>query len=171
MDGTEGDGWCPNATERARLRLELAAVRAATAEAAAQQQAAAEGAQQKHEDEDEDEGAMEASARVAEADGKFQRCGDLYARAASAAAAAAAAGQDRTVSELARLCDSARASADAKRGRVGGSDGCHLLLPLWRQADLLLAAAHCQRRARDRANAAASVAGALRLFPRHGHSY
>ena len=41
MDGTEGDGWCPNATERARLRLELVAVRAATAEAAAQQQAAA----------------------------------------------------------------------------------------------------------------------------------
>ena len=61
-------------------------------------------------------------------------------------------------------------------GRVAESGqarrGCDDLLPMWRQADLLVAAAHCHRRAMSSTTADIGAAdfmadSVLRLFPRH----
>lgn len=193
-DGREGDGWCPDSRQRARLRcvakclfsiglicphmarqlqfvcislhdvrlmltfcvsrLELAAVRAA------QELLSAQGADGSGEEARDDE----ARAHIAEDDGDFHRCADLYSKAADLSLAL-------SNSELDAVCRNAHATEESKWTEEYGKihRGCDKLLPIWRQADLLVAAAHCHRRAMsdniDAADAAAE--GALRLFPRH----
>ncbi len=100
----------------------------------------------------------EASAHIAEDNGDFYRCAELYKQAAGSSLSLPDL-------ELDTACDRAHGAGETGRG-------CDDLLPLWRQADLLVAAAHCHRRATRSSNAGmgaadATVESALRLFPRH----
>lgn len=191
LDGTDGDGWCPDALHRMRLRcvldtvpsgpvfvlcavclkvlrmcschavlwasrLELAALRVAQGLESTEK----EGAERAEPDD-------EASARFAENDGNFNRCANLYHRAASL---------PLTLPELELDAACSRANETGEPGQAPESGqarrGCDDLLPMWRQADLLVAAAHCHRRAMSSNAADVGAAdimaeSALRLFPRH----
>ena len=135
-------------------RLELAAVRATHQ---SQSLKIAEGGEEKVEKRDD-----EASARIAEDDGDFHSCADLYARAAGLPLAL-------SKSELDAVCKHAHEMEASKSSEIGQLHrGCDNLLPMWRQADLLVAAANCHRRAMSNIDAADAAADdALRLFPRH----
>lgn len=135
------------------IRLELAAVRAAHGLQSGE--IAEKGGESAQPDD-------ETNAHIAEDDGDFPRCAELYRQAA---------GSSLTLPELGSACDSAHGTGEARRTEELRR-GCDSLLSLWRQADLLVAAAHCHRRAMhsnsaDIGAADTAVESALRLFPRH----
>ena len=106
----------------------------------------------------------EATARKAEEDGNFDQCAKLYSRAS-------AARLTLPDSKLDAACSNAHNSGVVETKEFGQMHGgCDELLPMWRQADLLVSSAHCHRRAMNSSNingAEVAAESALRLFPRH----